>query len=50
MWILKNTKEGFENLKSRDFSKTDSIKSDDFYTLYTRIPYNKLRAMFFFRL
>jgi hypothetical protein len=47
MWILKNYKERFENLKSRDFSKLDSIKLYDFYTLYTRIPYNKLKAMLF---
>ena len=30
MWILKNSKELLENLKSQDFSKIDSIKTYDF--------------------
>jgi hypothetical protein len=34
MWILKNSKELLENLKSRDFSKIGYIKTYDFSTLY----------------
>jgi hypothetical protein len=40
MWILKNSKELLENLKSRDFSEIDSIRTYDFSTLYTTVPYN----------
>ena len=47
MWILKNSKELLENLKSHDFSKIDSIKTYDFSTLYTTIPHNKLKSQLF---
>jgi hypothetical protein len=47
MWILKNSKELLENLKSSDFSKIDSIKTYDFSTLYTTIPHNKLKSRLF---
>ena len=47
MWILKNSKELLENLKSHDFSKIDSIKTYDFFTLYTTIPHNKLKSRLF---
>ena len=47
MWILKNSKELLENLKSRDFfSKIDS-KIYDLSTLYTTIPHNKLKSGLF---
>jgi hypothetical protein len=47
MWILKNSKELLEKLKSFDFSKIDSIKTYDFYTLYTTISHNKLKSQLF---
>jgi hypothetical protein len=47
MWILKNSKELLENLKSHDVSKIDSIKTYDFSTLYTTIPHNKLKSRLF---
>ena len=40
-WILKNSKELLDNLKSMSFSKVDSIKTFDFSTLYTTIPHDK---------
>ena len=43
MWILKNSKELLENLKSRSFSKITSVKTFDFATLYTTIPHDKLK-------
>ena len=43
MWILKNSKELIENLKSRSFSTVTSIKTFDFSTLYTTIPHSKLK-------
>jgi hypothetical protein len=46
MWILKNSKELLENLKSHDFSKIDITKTYDFPTLYT-IPHNKLKYRLF---
>jgi hypothetical protein len=33
MWILKNSKQLLEDLKSNDFSKIDSIKTYDFSTI-----------------
>jgi hypothetical protein len=42
MWILKNSKGLLENLKFHDFSKIESMKTYDFFTLYTTIPQNKL--------
>jgi hypothetical protein len=47
MWILKNSEELLENLKSRDFSKIDSIKTYDFSTLYTTIPHKKFKSRLF---
>ena len=44
MWILKNSKELLENLKSHSLSKVSSIKTFDFSTLYTTIPHEKLKS------
>ena len=44
MWILKNSKELLENLKSRSFSNVTSIKTFDFSTLYTTLPHEKLKT------
>ena len=43
MWILKNSKELLDNLKSRSTSKITAIKTFDFSTLYTTIPHDKLK-------
>ena len=43
MWILKNSKELLEYLKSKTFNHVTSIKSFDFSTLYTTIPHQKLK-------
>jgi hypothetical protein len=43
MRILKILKELLENLKSYGFTRFDSIKMNDFSTLYTTIPHNKLK-------
>ena len=43
MWILKNSKELLEHLKSPTFNHVTSIKSFDFSTLYTTIPQQKLK-------
>ena len=43
MWILKNSKELLEHLKSLTFNHVTSIKSFDFSTLYTTIPHQKLK-------
>ena len=43
MWILKNSKELLDHLKSRHFNQVTSIKSFDFPTLYTTIPHQKLK-------
>ena len=43
MWILKNSKELLEHLKSPTFNHITSIKSFDFSTLYTTIPHQKLK-------
>ena len=42
MWILKNSKELLE-LKAQSFHFVHSIKSFDFSTFYTTIPYDKLK-------
>ena len=42
-WILKNSKELLEHLKSPTFNHVTSIKSFDFSTLYTTIPHQKLK-------
>ena len=43
MWILKNSKELLEHLKSKAISKVSSIKTFDFCTLYTRITHEQLK-------
>ena len=43
-WILKNSKELLEHLKSPNFNNITSIKSFDFSTLYTTIPHDKLKS------
>ena len=43
MWIIKNSKELLEHLKSPTFNHVTSIKSFDFSTLYTTIPHQKLK-------
>ena len=43
MWILKNSKELLEHLKSPTFNRVTSIKYFDFSTLYTTIPHQKLK-------
>ena len=47
MWILKNSKELLENLKSPIFSQIYSIKTYDFTTLYTTMPHDKLKTRLF---
>ena len=42
MWILKNSKELLDHLKSPNFNLITNIKSFDFSTLYTTIPHQKL--------
>jgi hypothetical protein len=44
MWILKNSKDILDNLKSRSFSQVSTIKSFDFSTLYTTLPHDKLNT------
>ena len=41
MWILKNSKELLDQLKSRSILKINAIKTFDFSTLYTTIPHYK---------
>ena len=43
MWILKNSKDLLDNLKSRSFSQVFSIKTFDFSTLYTTL-HDKLKT------
>ena len=43
IWILNNSKELLEHLKSPNFNHITSIKSFDFSTLYTPIPHDKLK-------
>ena len=43
MWILKNSEELLEHLKSPPFNHVTSIKSFYFSTLYTTIPHQKLK-------
>ena len=42
MWILKNSKEWLDHLKSRNFNLITNTKYFDFSTLYTSIPHQKL--------
>ena len=44
MWILKNSKELLENLKTQSLHSVNNIKSLDFSTLYTAIPHDKLKS------
>ena len=44
MWILKNSKELLEHLKSPNFNNITSIKSFDFSPLYTTIPHDNLKS------
>ena len=44
MWILKNSKELLEHLKSPNFNHITSIKSFDFSILYTTIAHDKLKS------
>ena len=44
MWILKNSKELLDHLKSPNFNLITNIKSFDFSTLYTFIPHLKLKS------
>ena len=46
MWILKNSKELLEHLKSPNFNNITNIKSFDFSILYTTIPHDKLKSRF----
>ena len=43
MWILKNSKELLEHLKSPFFNHVTSIKPFDISTIYTTIPHQKLK-------
>ena len=45
MWILKNSKELLEHLKSPNFNHITTIKSFDFSTLYTTIPHDNLKSI-----
>ena len=44
MWSLKNSKELLENLKAQSLHSVNSIKSFNFSTLYTIIPYDKFKS------
>ena len=44
MWILKNSKDLLDHLKSPNFNLITNIKSFDFSTLYTTIPHQKLKS------
>jgi hypothetical protein len=44
MWILKNYKDILHNFNSRIFSKTSSIQTFHFSTLYTTISYEKIKT------
>ena len=46
MWILKNSKELLEQLQSPNFNHITSIKSFDFWNLFTTIPHQKLKSDF----
>jgi hypothetical protein len=43
MWILRNSKDLLDSLKSRSFSQVSSIKNFDFSTLYTTLSHDKLK-------
>ena len=44
MWLLKNSNELLDNLNSNSLASDNSIKTFDFSTLYTTIPYSKLKS------
>ena len=44
MWILKNSKDLLECIKSQKLTFCNSIKTFDFSTLYTTIPHEKLKS------
>ena len=44
MWVLKNSKELLDHLKSPNFNLITTIKSFDFSTLYTTSPHQKLKS------
>jgi hypothetical protein len=44
MWILKNSKDILDNLKSRSYSQVSSIKTFDFSTINTTLPHDKLKT------
>ena len=44
MWILKNSKDLLENLKSQSLKHCSNINTFDFSTLYTTIPHSKLKS------
>jgi hypothetical protein len=44
IWILKNSKDHLDILKSRSFSQVSSIKTLDFSTLFTTLPHDKLKT------
>ena len=43
MWILKTSKDLLEYIQSRSLSSCNSIKTFDFFTLYTSISHSKLK-------
>ena len=43
MWILKTSKDLLEYIQSKPLSSCNSIKTFDFFTLYTTIPHSKLK-------
>jgi hypothetical protein len=44
MWILQNSNDLLDNLKSRSFCQVTSIKTFDFSTLYITLPHDKLKT------
>ena len=46
MWIVKNSRELLEHLKTLNFNHITRIKSFDFSTLYTTIPHDKMKSRF----
>ena len=44
MWILKNSKDLLQNLKSGSFSEINSLQTFDISTLHTTLPRDKFRS------
>jgi hypothetical protein len=44
IWILKNSKELFANIKPQNFSQINSIKTYGFSNIYTAIPHDNLKS------